>query len=128
MITINGKKYAKNDAEFTESLFNPGGTCVGYYKKLKNGIQLMTMQKELFAFMVNNSHNERFFVSAGRLENGKAFYMYGLSDSAARWLGIENMGCIDRYELIGDIYKTLFTDDIKNKLGKSWNNEHETNY
>ena len=29
---ITNKKYAKNDREFTESLFNRGGTCDGYYK------------------------------------------------------------------------------------------------
>ena len=32
MVTLNGKKFALNEQEFTNSLFESGGTCVGYYR------------------------------------------------------------------------------------------------
>jgi hypothetical protein len=46
MITLNGKKFARNNREFAESLFSPGGTCVGYYKVLKRAVILMDMRGE----------------------------------------------------------------------------------
>lgn len=44
MITFNGVKFAKNDKEMTDSLFQQGGTCAGFYKVTKRGIQLMDLQ------------------------------------------------------------------------------------
>lgn len=86
MLIFNGKKYAKNDAEFVESLFDASGTCNGYYKRIKGGVQLFNMQRELTAYIVDRSDLERFIVSAG-MHDGKARYMYGLSTSAEQWLG-----------------------------------------
>ena len=40
MITLNGKKFAANDEQFTESLFDQTGTCVGFYKKNKKLLNL----------------------------------------------------------------------------------------
>jgi len=88
MLIFNGKKYAKNDREFVESLFDPSCTCNGYYKRLKRGVQLFNMQHELTAYIVDRGPLERFIVSAGT-HDGKARYMYGLSTSAGKWLGIE---------------------------------------
>jgi len=88
MLTINGKKYVKNDAEFTDTLFQAGGTAYGYYKKLKNGIQLFNMQKELFAFIVNNSRGEVFAVSAIKFE-GKARYSFGIDSITEKLLGLD---------------------------------------
>ena len=46
MFTINGRTFAANDHEFTESLFTEGGTCVGYYKRDgRGGLHLMDHQK-----------------------------------------------------------------------------------
>lgn len=47
MIILNGKKFALNDKEFIDSLFNKGGTCIGYYKRLKRQVRLYNMQHEL---------------------------------------------------------------------------------
>jgi len=86
MLIFNGKKYAKNDAEFVGSLFDPSGTCNGYYKRLKHGVKLYNMQRELTAYIVDRSPLERFIVSAGT-HAGKDRYMYGLSSTAEQWLG-----------------------------------------
>ena len=91
MIVINNKKFARNDSEFTDSLFENGGTCVGYYKPTKRGIQLMDHQKTLFAFVVNNRHNEQFFVSAGRNDDGRIRYSYALTSKDERFLGMDSM-------------------------------------
>lgn len=96
MLIFNGKKYAKNDAEFLDSLFDPSGTCNGYYKRLKHGVKLYNMQRELTAYIVDRSPLERFIVSAG-MHDGKARYMYGLSTAAEQWLGVaENTFARDR--------------------------------
>ena len=87
MLIFNGKKYARNDAEFTASLFDASGTCNGFYKRIKGGVQLFNMQRELTAFIVDRSNLERFVVSAG-MANGRARYMFGLSTAAEQWLGI----------------------------------------
>ena len=76
MITINGKKYAKNDSEFADTLFTQGGTAVGYYKKRKNGVLLLDMQKRPFAFVVVNKYgDEPFIVSCSQTDEGIR-YMY----------------------------------------------------
>jgi len=49
MIILNGKKFAKNDTEFVDSLFQTGGTCDGFYKANKKSIHLMNMQGERIA-------------------------------------------------------------------------------
>ena len=98
MLIVNGKKYANTDKEFTGSLFDKSGTCSGFYKVNKGGIVLMDMQKTVFAFIVNNKHNEQFFVSAIRQADKKIRYMYALADSDADNLGVKNMGYIQGRE------------------------------
>jgi len=88
MLIFNGKIYAKNNKEFTESLFNTSGTCNGFYKRIRSGVQLFNIQHELTAFIVNRSDKDRFIVSAGT-DNGKPRYMFGLSTAAEKWLGID---------------------------------------
>ena len=38
MIVLNKKKFAENEEEMIDSLFEAGGTCVGYAKRLKRKI------------------------------------------------------------------------------------------
>lgn len=45
MIELNSKKFAETEDEMLDSLFNPGGTCVGYAKRNKRSITLMDIQK-----------------------------------------------------------------------------------
>jgi len=46
MIILNGKKFAESEDEFTSSLFESGGTCVGYARKNKCSVTLYNMQHE----------------------------------------------------------------------------------
>jgi hypothetical protein len=88
MLTIAGKKYAKNDAEMTDSLFHAGGTCSGYYKVRKSGILLLDLQNKPFAFVANN-HGSQWFVTAGYSDSGALIFMQGLGEYTAKQLGIE---------------------------------------
>ena len=78
MKTFNGIRFAKNEAELVESLFNPSGTASGIYKKTKNGTKFYRANGELFAYAVHNPKQGYFMVSA-RMFNGKPIYCYGLS-------------------------------------------------
>jgi len=71
MITLNGKKFAKNDAEFTASLFSAGGTCAGYYKRNKRSVTLMNMQRKKIG--VINSHG---VLCCATNINGKTWYSH----------------------------------------------------
>ena len=82
MLTINGKRYARTDAEFQASLFNSAGTCAGFYTVLKNAVLLEDMQRNVFAaIVVNNGFSG--IVSAMRLD-GKIYYFYGCSEPTER--------------------------------------------
>ena len=101
MIIINGNKFAKNDKEFTSSLFMESGTCTGYYKKTRNGIQLLDMQKNVIAFIVNGIRRKEspFIVSATRSQKGIR-YSYSLSSN------LEHLKCNN--ECLGNIVKKLY--------------------
>ena len=73
MIELNGKKFAENEKEFTNSLFVGGSTCVGYAKRLKRQIQLMDHQKNKIG--VINRYGV--LATATRQKDGKWRYSYG---------------------------------------------------
>lgn len=87
MLTINGKKYAKNNKAFVGSLFDSGGTCAGFFKTLKGGIILMDMQGEVFAAIVHHT-NFTGIVSATRTSDGRCFYAQSASAAVAANLGV----------------------------------------
>jgi len=103
MIKINGKQFAESESEFIDSLFTKGGTCTGYAKRMKRGIRFFNMQHELFAFCVNNKHNEQFFVSARNLDT-KIRYMFGLSDNDKELLGVAGMGYMAEINLASSLF------------------------
>ena len=72
MITLNNKKLAKNNKEFTNSLFSSKGTCIGYYKVNKKSVSIMNMQKEKVGVVTNNV-----MAKATKQTNGKYWYSYG---------------------------------------------------
>ena len=92
MIVFNGVKFAKNDKEMTDSLFSNGGTCAGYYKVTKRGIQILDLQRNIIAFIVNNGYGERFIVSAIRCDNGRIRYMFSTCSKVDRLLFLEELG------------------------------------
>ena len=89
MLIFNGKKYARNNDEFTSSLFDAGGTCNGFYKRIRGGIQLFDMQRQIAAFIVDKPNARRFVVTAHRTENGRTRYMHATTMSTEKWLGID---------------------------------------
>lgn len=92
MIIFNGVKFAKNEKELTESLFSKDGTCSGYYKVTKRGIQIMDLQNNIIAFIVNNGYGERFIVSASRCDNGRIRYMFSTCHKVEKLLSLEELG------------------------------------
>lgn len=92
MITFNGVKFAKNNKEMTDSLFQQGGTCAGFYKVTKRGIQLTDLQRNIIAFIVNNGYGERFIVSATRMDNGRIRYMFSTCSNVDKLLNLEALG------------------------------------
>jgi hypothetical protein len=84
MIDLYGKKYAKNEKEFSETLFQADGTANGFYKVMKAGIYFSDMQG-----------NERAFIRADGLgpvtthkHEGKRRYMFSTSTRDEQWLGV----------------------------------------
>jgi hypothetical protein len=86
MLNINGKKYAKNEKEFTESLFNSGGTCEGYYKETKrknyNFIKLYGQNRKVFAYIKGGIEG---YILGTATESG---YMFGLCEKDRKKLGV----------------------------------------
>ena len=73
MIELNGKKFAANDKEFTESVFHKSGSCVGYYRVNKHTVSLMNHQREKVGVITCH----RVLAKATRQEDGKFWYSYG---------------------------------------------------
>jgi len=83
MITYNGKKYAKNDREAVESLFDRTGTVNGFYKRTASGLVLSDLQGKERVFV---RHSDGLAVTCHRYK-GRMRYMYALSSLDARWAG-----------------------------------------
>ena len=84
MITLNNKKFAETEAEFIDSLFASGGTCVGYAKKNKSSVTLLDHNKQKIG--VINKHGV--LGKATKQLDGKYWYSYGT---------IEQIGEYDSY-------------------------------
>jgi len=72
MITLNGKKFAETESEFTDSLFDRGGTCVGYAKRNRKSVTLLDHNREKIG--VINGHGV--LCAARKLDSGKWWYSY----------------------------------------------------
>lgn len=81
MITLNGKRLARNDSEMIESLFHPGGTCVGFYKPNRKSIFILNMQKERVG--VISKHGV--LGCATKLDDGRFWYSYGDVSIIGEW-------------------------------------------
>ena len=73
MLILNGKKFARTESEFVSSLFEAGGTCVGYYKATARQIFLMNHQKERVGVISPSG----VLASATRQPDGRYWYSYG---------------------------------------------------
>lgn len=111
MLTIAGKKYAANVNDFTDSLFQTGGTCSGQYRTRKGGILLLDLQGKPFAFIADGSKQKErsgncWFVTASQ-DNGRTFYMQGLSERTEKALGIDGMSYSAQHDLAKATIKAL---------------------
>lgn len=84
MLTLYGKKYARNEKEFTETLFQSDGTANGFYKATKAGIYLSDMQGNERAFV---RHDGLGPVSVSR-HDGRRRYSFAASTIDEKWLGV----------------------------------------
>ena len=91
MIIFNNKHYAKNEAEFTDSLFTSGGTCNGFYKRTKNGYRLFNIQNELIAF-IRCEKEPMLMTATYKLLNNKNKIWYSYTDTQTeKYLGIADL-------------------------------------
>ena len=73
MIVLNGRKFAENEKEFINSLFDKDGTCTGYAKRNLHSIILQDMQKN----RVGVINQDGCLCCATKTENG---YRYSYAD------------------------------------------------
>ena len=111
MLTIAGRRYAKNNAEMVDSLFHAGGTCSGQYRTRKGGILLLNLQGKPFAFIANGRKQREssglcWFVTASSYD-GRTFYMQGLAEYTERELGIESLSYSAQHDLASATIKAL---------------------
>lgn len=99
MFVFNGKKYALNDDEFVNTLFDADGTANGFYKRVKNGVKLYDMQHNLTAFIVANPKQGYFVVSAS-IQNGREWFMQAATEHCEKWLGVHGMKPSDERAMI----------------------------
>jgi|SRR5580692_5587674 hypothetical protein len=112
MLTIAGKKYAKNNTEMTESLFHTGGTCSGYYKVRKHGVLLMDLQSKPFAFIADQLSGQ-WFVTAGYADNGKLIFMQGLAEYTEKQLGIDGYSYGEQKDAATNAVLSLRTTELE---------------
>jgi hypothetical protein len=75
MVVFNGKKFAENEAEFSD-IQQAGGVCSGFYMKVNAGVELFNVQNELIAFI---RFHDNFLMSARVLDDGKRWYSFSSS-------------------------------------------------
>lgn len=106
MLILNKQKYAKNNSEMLDSLFNPNGTCCGTYEHTQNGTKLFNLKGELFAYLVHNGKQGYFAVTAYN-DNGKVRYMFALCSSDEKYLGFDGLTMSQEEEIIKSAIKSL---------------------
>ncbi len=80
MIILNGKKFAENENEFTDSLFETDGTCVGYAKKNKVSVTLSDYNHKKVGIINNHS-----VLCNCLMVNGKPWYTHADIDIIGRY-------------------------------------------
>lgn len=81
MLTLNGKRFARHESGLVESLFHPGGTASGYYKRAGGSVKLFAPDDRLIAVITRH----RVLARADKLESGEFWYSYGDPDIIGRY-------------------------------------------
>ena len=90
-ITIGTAYFTATAAQLTASLFTPGGTASGTFRKHKHRLNFYTPSGAPFAALVANPDQSPFFVSCHTDDNGRTRYAYALSTFDAQRLGIDKL-------------------------------------
>ncbi|MDO5947127.1 hypothetical protein [Burkholderia cepacia] len=94
LLDINGRLFGSVGSTFDG--------LAGFYEAARNGVLLRDLQGEPFVFVVCNAHNEHFFVSCRRTDDGIR-YMHSTSTSDERRLGLDTL----RYKATCDLAEKL---------------------
>ena len=101
----SGLRFAPSAKLVVNSLFNPGGTDAGHYKRIKNGIQFF-IGNEPRLFLVANKYGERFFVTCSRQSDGRIRYAYSTSAIEEKSFGLPERFLAKR-ELAESIFESI---------------------
>jgi hypothetical protein len=82
MLTLFGRKYAKNDKEMVSTLFDASGTANGFYKVTTKGIYFSKVNGDLVAFIRKDGLGP---VSVQRQGKG-FFYSFALCSVEDGWI------------------------------------------
>jgi hypothetical protein len=112
MLLINGLKFAKNNAEVIDSLFQGSTTAHGIYKVRRGrgrvAIELRSIQGEPMALISPDG----VFVTAHK-DGGKTRYMYAMSQQTAEWLQLQGVTCRQQFDIAVDALAfALLTDSF----------------
>ena len=107
MLSINGRKFAKNNQEFIGSLFEAGRTCFGYYKKKPNNtIVLYDMQDKPIAWVKRSSPTSAFAGTAHDCD-GQVRYMLGLGGYTAEALGLNETATLEQNQTLSNALESV---------------------
>ena len=107
MFILNGKKFAKNDREFTNSLFEYGGTCVGYYKRTTKGVILMDMHKTIIGFCKADSRFTGLVSASKDQATGRIRYMFAACSSLESLVSFASLKYSEQSEAVKQAIKAL---------------------
>ena len=85
MLVLNGRKFAKNNSELVNTLFDPSGTACGMYRKRKDGVLLIGLHdNKPFAYI----RNDGLVISCSQ-EGKQIWYMFALTSQHTKLLGFD---------------------------------------
>ena len=93
MITFNKIKFAQNDDEYQQD-----SSCLGFYKKMRNGIRLLDSKKNIFAFIVNNPYPNNGFIVSASMQDKQIRYMFSTTSQTDQLLGLDNLGYMAKHQ------------------------------
>lgn len=107
MIHLAGRKWAANEKEMVDSLFQVMSTCAGYYRKSRSkkveGILFMDLQKQPFAFAAKRDGVAWFVTASGK----PIRYMNALCTVEADRLGLSGMGYREQREAAAALFEAV---------------------
>ena len=121
MLVLNGKKLAETENEFIGSLFESGGTCVGYVKYNKCSVTILNHQKKKVG--VINRHGVLCKATKlSEIHKDKRRFRQSIFESVSKgyWYSYGDIDIIGHYEsymqYVNEMQGVLDSLNIKQKL------------